>query len=154
VVQASSLHYRFDSVEQVQAGMPAPQFGMLQVRKTQLVYAVTMLMFAVGMWAILRVGSGLHAARNVAGDWQLNGTAGVSKLPDRLTIHQSGRFLSGSLGDIQVRGELEERSKIALAASHLQLTLTATLNDSGDQFVGKSDGAFSSPFTATRLPAR
>jgi hypothetical protein len=62
------------------------------MRKTQLVYVVTMLIFAVGMWAILRVGSGLHAARNVAGDWQLNVAPAASKVPDRLTIHQQAGF--------------------------------------------------------------
>lgn len=124
------------------------------MRKTYLVYVVTMLIFAVGMWAILRVGSGLHAARNVTGDWQLNVTPASSKLPERLTIQQSGRFLSGSLGKIRLRGELGQGSNIAMTARGSQLTLNATLNNSGDQFVGKVDGAFSSEFTAVRLPAR
>jgi hypothetical protein len=61
--------------------------------------------------------------------------------------------LSGSLGEIQLHGELQERSKIALAASRPQLKLTAKLNDSGDRFVGRIDGAFSSEFTAARLSA-
>ena len=124
------------------------------MRKTQLVYVVTMLIFAVGMWMIMRIGSGLHAAKNVTGDWQLSGSAGTSKLPGRLTIRQSGRFLSGSLAEIQLRGELEGGTKLALAASRPQLTLTATLNSAGDQFVGRFDGAFSSEFTAVHLPAR
>ena len=124
------------------------------MRKTQLVYVVTMLIFAVGMWAIMRIGSGLHAARNVAGDWQLNGPAGDSKLPERLTIRQSGRFLSGSLGQIQLDGELDKHSTIALTASRPQLTVNATLNDAGDRFVGRIDGAISSDLIAARLPAR
>ena len=128
------------------------------MRKTQVVYLVTMLTFVAGMWAVLRIGSGLRAARNVAGEWQLNTASQVTKLPDRLTIHQSGRFLTGVLGgpstDIPMRGELPERSKIMLAASHPQLSLTATLNEAGDKFVGRVDGTVSTELSGTRLPAR
>jgi len=75
-----------------------------------------------------------------------------------LTIQQSGRFLTGVLGDpsapISMRGELPQGSTILLAASHPQLSLTATLNEAGDKFVGRVDGAVSSELSGTRLPAR
>ncbi|HSZ58040.1 MAG TPA: hypothetical protein VK797_20420 [Tepidisphaeraceae bacterium] len=128
------------------------------MRKTQVIYLVTMLMFAAGMWAVLRIGSELRAARNVAGEWQLNTASQATNLPERLTIQQSGRFLTGVLGDpsapISMRGELPQGSTILLAASHPQLSLTATLNEAGDKFVGRVDGAVSSELSGTRLPAR
>jgi hypothetical protein len=126
------------------------------MRKSQMTYVVTMLAFAAGLWAILRFGSHLHAAKNVAGEWEIATTAG-STLPNRLAIRQSGKFLTGTLqgsaGKIQMHGEFVQASEITLISSNPRVTMTATISNTGDKLAGRFDGAFSSELIAARLPA-
>jgi hypothetical protein len=126
------------------------------MRKSQMTYLVTMLAFAAGLWGIMRVGSRLHAARNVAGEWEIKTTDGAT-LPNHLTVRQSGRFLTGTLagsaGHIPIHGQLVRASEIRLIASNPQVSMTATISDSGEKLAGRFDGAFSSELVAARLPA-
>ena len=127
------------------------------MRKTQVTYLTMMLVFAAGLWAILRIGSRLHAARNVAGEWELRSTDGGPRLPDHLTLRQSGKFLTGTLqgrpDTIQLHGELDQASKMTLRASGgRQLTMTATLDegDGGGKLVARFEGDISADAIATR----
>ena len=69
------------------------------MNKTHLTYVLMVATFAGGLWAILRLGSVLHAASNVAGEWQLRWTDSQpgDNLPDRMTVDQSGRYLVATL---------------------------------------------------------
>src|SRR5579859_3596494 len=66
--------------------------GARGMNKTHLTYLLMIAIFAGGLWGILRLGSGLRAARNVAGEWEIvwSDATGGEALPDRMTVDQSG----------------------------------------------------------------
>jgi hypothetical protein len=123
------------------------------MRKTQVTYLVMMLIFAAGLWAILRIGTHLRAARNLAGEWQVAESSSELTPPGRLSLHQSGKFLTGTLRsrgkEIRLSGELEE-SQFTLRAARPPLTVTGMLNDGGDRLSGRFDGLICANWSATR----
>jgi len=68
----------------------------LKINNATAVYAIMLVLFAAGMWAILAYGSTLRPQPDFAGEWEFvregAGSSGVSSV-ERVSIEQSGRFL-------------------------------------------------------------
>ena len=78
-------------------------------------YAIVMLVFATGMWAILAYGSTLQAPIDLAGQWELSPVhdTAIGSAPLRATIEQSGRFLRFRIGEekpVDLRMSKDRRS--------------------------------------------
>jgi hypothetical protein len=130
--------------------------------KTRTTYVVMILIFTVGLWAILRAGNHLHAARNVAGEWQVKWAQPGSQQPERLTLSQSGRFLNATLHEqdksagVQLSGRLEGEGsesgrKLVLHAAKSDLTLNAILDDTGQVLAGSVEAGAPAGWQATRI---
>jgi len=108
------------------------------------------LVFSLGLWGILRVGSRLHAARDVAGEWDVKGASAGAALPQRMTLIQSGRFLNATLHDsnhnIKLRGTLDGKH-LVLKGVNEDAAMDALLDDSGTQLVWLGQG-----WRASRAP--
>jgi len=117
--------------------------------KSQTTYVVMILVFSLGLWAIMRAGSHLRAAPDIAGDWVITWDAPQQKSPDRLTFAQSGRFIVATLntsdGDsTKLRGTLERTgtgATIHLTRSNPQTELSATLDPSDHSLIGIFDNS-------------
>jgi hypothetical protein len=124
------------------------------MRKSQITYVVTMLVFAGGLWAILRIGSHLRAARNIAGEWQIALQSVRATPANRLSIHQSGRFLTGRLRyggkEFQLSGDLQD-SKFTLHSPGQPLAVSGAVDETGDRLNGRFEGEFSADFSAGRV---
>src|SRR3954467_14355878 len=72
--------------------------------KTKFTYVVMVLVFALGLWGILRAGSHLRPAPDVAGEWAVTWERSNTKLPARMTLNQSGPFINATLGGDGVSG--------------------------------------------------
>ena len=106
------------------------------MNKTYWTYLLMLAIFAGGLWAILRLGSGLRAAPNVAGEWQIRWTdAGAGEaLPERIIIDQSGRYLTATINrptaPVRLSGRIDsESSAVALRDSRRSWNLSARLDD-------------------------
>lgn len=113
-------------------------YGALDMNKTHLTYLLMVAIFAGGLWGILRLGAGLHAARNVAGEWDIVWTHPTPNqaLPDRMTVDQSGRYLTatmkGPAAPVLLRGRITsdgQVSRISLHDAGSSWKLAARLDD-------------------------
>src|SRR3954470_7568365 len=72
------------------------------------VYTIMVLIFAVGMWAILAFGSTLRAPPDLAGDWIFAPEGDPRQETLHATIEQSGKFVRCRIGnvsyDLRLRG--------------------------------------------------
>jgi len=135
--------------------------------KTHATYIAMVAVFGLGLWGILRVGATLQAAKYVAGDWRVRWSNGSASqhLPDRLTIEQSGRYLTvtlrrpESMGPIRLRGELrtsnvgQGRSDLTLASSDGRWNMTATLDETNQLLSGHLAAPQSYDWQARRILA-
>ena len=94
------------------------------MNKTHLTYLLMVAIFAGGLWGILRLGSGLHAARNVAGEWEIDWTPASpdEALPDRMIIDQSGRYLTvtmkGPAAPVRLNGRITSDGHVSKLSVH------------------------------------
>ncbi len=63
----------------------------LKMTNATAVYTVMILILAAGLWAILSFGETLHAAPDLAGEWEFTDTA--TGEVTKASMNQSGRFL-------------------------------------------------------------
>ena len=118
--------------------------------KTQITYVVMILAFSLGLWAILRAGSHLRAAPDVAGQWALTSERPDPNLPERLTLVQSGRFVNAVAtradgSTVQLRGTLEQSGNsgvdLLLKAAKDQSNFTAAYDPPSQTLAGTAEGA-------------
>ncbi len=116
------------------------------------------LVFAAGLWAILRVGNRLKPAKNLAGEWQVTWSKADPQLPVQMTIAQSGKFLNATLHDadhprgVHLAGLLEDAgTKLSLKAAKPEIALTARPDASGQRLLGRVEGGSPSVWQAVRL---
>ena len=119
------------------------------MNKTHFTYFLMIAIFAGGLWGILRVGSGLRAAPSVSGQWQFRWTDASpgDALPQRMSIDQSGRYLSaamqGPAGPIRLNGRLasdrHSTARISLADPKSSWKLSARLDE------GQLNGSLHTP---------
>ncbi len=118
--------------------------------KTQITYVVMILTFSLGLWAILRAGSHLRAAPDVAGQWAVSSERSDPNLPERLTLVQSGKFVNAVAtrpdgSTFQLHGTLEQSASagadLALKAVKDQSNLTATYDQPSQTLAGTAEGA-------------
>lgn len=127
------------------------------MNKTHWTYLLMLPVFAGGLWVVLRLGSGLRAARNVAGEWQIqwNDAAPGEALPDRMTIDQSGRYLTATLrapaAAVRLSGRIDSNSSaLSLRDPKASWTLAANLHE--DQtLTGTLDTPAAHPLRARRV---
>jgi len=123
---------------------------------------VMLLVFGVGLWAILRVGSRLRPARNVAGEWHVQWGEGTRpSLPDQMTVAQSGKFVTATFHapdesrGIRLQGQLENTpAGLTLRGTRPAVSLTAVLDDAGDRLTGTAEGDATTRWQATRARGR
>lgn len=69
-------------------------------------YMIMLLVFAVGMWAVLVFGSTLQPQPDIAGEWELSPEGRGNQQPIRATVQQSGRYvrmmLAGKKLDLRI----------------------------------------------------
>ena len=133
------------------------------MNKTHLTYLLMIAIFAGGLWGILRLGSGLRAARNVSGEWQLLWTdaARGEGLPDRMTIDQSGRYLTATMkGPVvpvrlsgRISGGAQSAAKLSLSDSKSSWKLAARL-DENQLLTGSLETPSPHPLRARRVPSQ
>lgn len=128
------------------------------MNKTYITYVVMLLAFGAGLWAILRVGNRLRPARNIGGEWQVKWDATPAPLPERMTLAQSGRFVTATFHapeqsrSFRLHGELGDGSRtLALQGTRPPVSLNAVLDDAGDRLTGTSAGEATAPWHATRV---
>jgi hypothetical protein len=128
--------------------------------KTKFTYVVMILVFALGLWAILRAGSHLRAVPDVAGEWAVTWFDSRTNAPARMTVNQSGRFVNATLtradhGEaVKLRGTLERsgtsRADLTLKAVNEPLAMTATYDQSSRMLTGTTEGSVR--WHASRVP--
>ncbi|HXE52997.1 MAG TPA: hypothetical protein VN541_08285 [Tepidisphaeraceae bacterium] len=133
--------------------------------KTRITYLAMLLIFAAGLWGILRIGSHLHGPPDVAGEWQIRWTSppAGADMPDRLSISQSGQFLSVTLDTrarkqpaVQLQGTLTTKSdrapQIALGNSPQQWSMSGELDAVRQTFSGHLDSPIRCDWQARKTP--
>ena len=130
------------------------------MRNTKVTYVVMILLFAAGLWGILRLGSHLRAAPDVAGQWSVSWDRAGARLPRRMTVNQSGKFLTVVLENpdrqnaVNLRGTLQRtdasRANVSLNAVNDPLVLNAVYDPASRTFTGTSEASGS--WRAERLP--
>jgi hypothetical protein len=121
------------------------------MRKTQLTYGVMILVFSLGLWGILRLGSRLHAAPDVAGEWTLSWDGAGAALPQRMIVNQSGKFVNVVLtradlqSSVKFRGTLQQtgspRTELALKAVNDPLTMNGVYDPASRTLSGTAEGS-------------
>ena len=71
----------------------------IRITNATAMYAIMLLVFACGMWAILVYGSTLQAQPDLAGEWELSPEGRGTQEPLRANIEQSGRYLRMKFAD-------------------------------------------------------
>lgn len=133
------------------------------MHSTRLTYLAMVLVFGTALWGILRIGSRLHAARNVSGDWNVRWNAAPpdSNLPARMSVAQSGRFLTVTLWQsdrktsVKLHGQLtssprEPQTRLVLHGSSASWEMSGSLDDRGQLLSGHLDSPVSCDWQARR----
>jgi hypothetical protein len=129
------------------------------MNRTRLTYVVMVLVFSLGLWVILRAGSGLRAAPDVAGEWLVT-WEGRGEAPGPMTVTQSGTFISAVLGrgdgrlPVSLRGTLRRKQSgadVVLKGLGDPLVLTGELDSSGRLLVGTPGDRSQGAWHATRV---
>lgn len=120
------------------------------MRKSQLTYVVMVLVFSLGLWGILRLGSRLRAAPDIAGEWTLSWDGTGAALPQRMTVNQSGKFVNVLLtradpqNPVKLRGTLQQtaspQTELALKAVNDPSTMNGVYDPSRRTLTGTAEG--------------
>jgi hypothetical protein len=131
------------------------------MNKTRITYVVMILVFSLGLWGILRAGSRLRAAPDVAGEWAVTWEGREEKSPERLTVTQSGKFINAKLdrsdrrGGVKLRGTLERGASevdVVLKGVNDPTAMTAVFDQSRQTLVGSAGDGSTGGWRASRVP--
>ena len=131
------------------------------MNRTYITYVLMILIFGAGLWAILRVGNRLRPARNISGEWRVQWSGEHGALPDRMTVAQSGKFITAVFLEpergrgVRMKGQLDiSPARLSLRGANPDVSMTATLDDAGQVMAGRIEGGASAAWRATRSRGR
>jgi hypothetical protein len=101
----------------------------IEVNRIAAIYLVMVVALAGGLWAVLAIGSTLHAPVDLAGRWELSPSNAPGRFGTEMTIEQSGEFFQiyfdrGPRLDLKLKEQ--KPNHILLVSSDYQLILTGS----------------------------